>query len=525
MKQTIVAIFIITLLALCVSCSKAVERVYWPTDDWRPASPESVGFSSEKLLEAVTTLDFDANGLNSLLIIKDGYSILEAYRYPYGPDTLHNVNSVTKSITSTLYGIALDRKAVKGVSSKVLDYFPEFKASETDGRKRAMTVEDLLTMRTGQNWIEYAGFDMDTSFDQMRGSENWLEYLLGIPMIGEPGETFDYNTGASHIISGIVQKGTGGTEAFARYHLFGPLGIQDYAWKNDPQGIPTGGFGLSLRARDLAKIGFLYLNGGIWDGERIVSREWTKKATAVHVDGLPAQTGSYGFHWWTQRGSRIFMAQGYGDQYLVVIPEQDVIIVTNAKPNSLRASSIISILGKYIPQSIISNDPLPENEAAVLALRDACTALSLPPEKKQYALPDRITETGITAVFGPNKTGILRARFFSSPEGTLRFELVYHQDGFPEVAVPLEAGTDNRYRMSIVFFPESRFLFDGKPSPVACRVIDSDEVRAVIEILPVGVVNVGPFVVNISFDVKTATLTYMDRFTHSGTTVVGTIGL
>jgi len=135
MKRSLVAVFVITLLAFCVSCSKDVERAYWPTDDWRRATPESVGFSSEKLLETFASRDFDKMGLHSLLVIKNGYVILEAYRYPYGPETLHNLNSATKSFTSTLYGIALDREAVNNVSSRVLDYFPEFKASESDRRK------------------------------------------------------------------------------------------------------------------------------------------------------------------------------------------------------------------------------------------------------------------------------------------------------------------------------------------------------------------------------------------------------
>lgn len=521
MKKSIVAVFVITLLALCVSCSKDVERTYWPTDDWQRATPESVGFSSEKLLESFASQDLDKIGLHSLLVIKDGYVILEAYRYPYGPETLHNLNSATKSFTSTLYGIALDREAVKNVSSRVLDYFPEIKAAETDKRKLAMTVEDLLTMRTGQNWNEFAASDIENSFDQMLSSENWLEFLLGIPMIMKPGRGFDYNTGASHIISGIVQETTGGTEAFSREYLFGPLGIREYAWKNDPQGIPAGGYGLSLSARDFAKLGFLYLNGGMWDGERILSKKWIQKVTAVHVDA--GSSGKYGYHWWIQRGKKDFQAQGYGGQNLYVLSDHDLIVVANACMDTRFAGDLSRFLFQSIPASMISPDPLPENEPAARALRDACAALSLPPEEKQYTLPSRISEAGITAEFGPNDTGILRARFARSPEGTLKLELVYQDGETPDVAVLVEAGTDNRYRVSTVFFPESRFQFDEKPSPVACRVIDSDETHVAVEILPVGVVNAGPFVVNAAFDGSEARFTYMNRFTRKGKTVIGTV--
>jgi len=213
-------------------------------------------------------------------------------------------------------------------------------------------------MRTGQNWNEHAASNIENAHDQMLASENWLEFLLGIPMIMKPGKGFDYNTGASHIISAIIQKATGGTEAFAQDHLFGPLGIREYAWKNDPQGIPTGGFGLSLRARDFAKLGFLFLNGGLWDGERILSNKWIKKATAVHVDA--DGTGKYGYHWWIQRGKKDFQAHGFGGQNLYVLSDHDLILVTNASMETRVEATFARYLLELIPSSMISPDPLPE---------------------------------------------------------------------------------------------------------------------------------------------------------------------
>ena len=524
MKKIIATVSILTLLVLGGSCSKDVERAYWPTDEWQRATPESVGFSSEKLLEAITSHDFDAMGLHSLLMIKNGYVILEVYRYPYGPETLHNVNSVTKSFISTLYGIALDHKKVKNVSSRVLDYFPEYKANETDGRKLAMTVEDVLTMRTGQNWNEETTSNMDNSFEQMLVSDNWLDFILGTPMMMEPGIAFDYNTGASHIISAIIQKTTGGTEAFAREQLFGPLGIRNYAWKNDPQGIPAGGYGLSLRARDLAKLGFLYLNGGRWDGELIVSKKWTEQATAIQTDahGSFNPTWNYGYQWWLEPAGQSYSAQGYGGQYLVVYPDHDAILVTNSNLDYRKISAFSSLIGQALPNARVSKDPLPENEPAAQALRDACAALQLPPEEKMVTLPSRIDESGLTVEFGINDSGIRSVRFARSPEGMLQLELVYCGEGLPEVTVPLEAGCDNRYRMNTVFFPETHYQFDDKPSLVACRVIESDSRHVAVEILPIGVV-AGPFIANTSFDGSEVTLTYTNRATRQGKTVTGAI--
>ena len=524
MKRIVATIGVLALLVFSVSCSKDVERAYWPTDEWQRATPESVGFSSEKLLAAISSRNFDAIGLHSLLVIKNGSVILEAYRYPYGPETLHNVNSVTKSFISTLYGIALDHKKVKNVSSRVLDYFPEYKAAETDGRKLAMTVEDVLTMRTGQNWNEETTSNMDNSFEQMLASDNWLDFILGTPMMMEPGLAFDYNTGASHIISAIIQKTTGGTETFAREYLFDPLGIRKYAWKNDPQGIPAGGYGLSLRARDLAKLGFLYLNGGMWDGKRIVSEKWTEQATAIQADASASFNPgwNYGYQWWLDPEGMGYSAHGYGGQYLYVFPETDLIIVTNSNLDYRKLRDFYTMIARDIPQSMISTEPLPENEPAVQALREVCAALSLPPEEKQYTLPSRINDSGLAAEFEMNDSGIRSVRFARSPEGTLHLELVYCGEGLPEVTVPLEAGCDNRYRMNTVFFPETHYQFDDKPSLVACRVIDSDESHVAVEILPIGVV-AGPFIANTSFDGSEVTLTYTNRATRQGKTVTGAI--
>lgn len=196
--------------------------------------------------------------------------------------------------------------------------------------------------------------------------------------------------------------------------------------------------------------------------------------------------------------------------------------MTNSNLDYRKLRDFYTMIARDIPQSMISTEPLPENEPTVQALRDACTALSLPPEERIGTLPSRIDESGITAEFGINESGIRSVRFARSPEGTLQLELVYCGEGLPEVAVPLEVGCDNRYRMNTVFFPETHYQFDDKPSLVACRVIDSDESHVAVEILPVGVAT-GPFVVNTRFDGSDATLTYTDRATRRGNTVSGTI--
>ena len=298
---------------------------YWPSDGWRTASPESQGMDSELLQEMLDDVREQKLNLYSLLIIRHGYLVSETYFGPQKDALPQDVYSVTKSFVSTLVGIAVDRGWIEGVDQKVLDFFPGESFANPDDRKVKMTVEDLLTMRTGLAWT-----DADADFQAIFQSDHWTKFMLDLPMAGLPGETFQYCSGCSHLLSAIFQKASGRSALdFARENLFRPLGMADVEWYSDPEGVSIGGWGIRTTSRNMAKLGYLYLHGGWWDGRQIVSTEWVDQATKKHT-ATKGELG-YGYQWWTYPSWNAFMALGAYGQTIFVAPEKDLVIVTTAR--------------------------------------------------------------------------------------------------------------------------------------------------------------------------------------------------
>ena len=260
--------------------------------------------------------------------------------HPYYKESeLHTLQSVTKSITSILFGIALDLNKEYTVSNKAMPLLNDSDIVFKDERKQNITIEDLLTMRSGLQWNEETDHN-DTTNDcfRLESSDNWIDYVLSKPMDTIPGTRFVYNGGGTVLLGKIVRTITGKRiDDWAEEKLFKPLGITDYYWKETPDGeIDTEG-GLYLKAEDLAKIGSLFLNKGKWNGEQIVSESWVTTSTSPLLKNVKPQwrdvTG-YGYQWWIPEYSDdgrvgIYAANGYGDQYLMVAPEYQLIIVFN----------------------------------------------------------------------------------------------------------------------------------------------------------------------------------------------------
>ncbi|PYE80225.1 beta-lactamase [Winogradskyella epiphytica] len=260
--------------------------------------------------------------------------------HPYYKQTeLHSLQSVTKSMTSILLGIALDLNADYNVSNKAMPLLTGYDTDDLDKRKQNISIEDLLTMRSGLQWNEETDHN-DTTNDcfLLESSNNWIEYVLSKPMDTIPGTKFVYNGGGTVLLGKIIRTMTGKRiDHWAEEKLFEPLGIKDYYWKETPDGeIDTEG-GLYLKAEYLAKIGVLFLNKGKWNGKQIVSEHWVTTSTSPLLKDVKPQwqnvTG-YGYQWWipeyTDNGkTNIYSANGYGGQYLMIAPEHNLIIVFN----------------------------------------------------------------------------------------------------------------------------------------------------------------------------------------------------
>ncbi len=309
-------------------------------DGWEVASLSEVGIDPGKIQQITQEIRDDERFdlIHSMLIVKDGKLVHEAYFWGYQRNSLNVMASITKSVTSTLIGIAIDKGFIKSVDESVVSFLPEYSELTKDPKKRAIKLKHILTMSSGLDWLEHGTSynDLENSEWQMVDSEDWIEYVLSKPVKDTPGTVFLYNTGGIHLLSAVIQSATGmRTNIFAEKHLFEPLGIYAYQWNRDSTGHPcTGGTdgGVGLRSRDIAKFGWLFLHDGKWKSKQIVSEEWVKLATRRHIKN-PRGGQYYGFCWFPgtlkRAGKEVeYIASfGYGGQTLYLIPELDLIIV------------------------------------------------------------------------------------------------------------------------------------------------------------------------------------------------------
>ncbi|MGH9896744.1 MAG: serine hydrolase domain-containing protein, partial [bacterium] len=255
----------------------------------------------------------------------------------YRRSDLHTLQSVTKTITSVVIGTAVQRGEFPNLDTRVLSFFDTTKVQNIDDRKRRITIRHLLTMTGGFDWNENVPYvDPNNAAVNMEASYDWVQFTIDRPMAREPGAQFNYSSGESQLLSHIFWNATGiDIEEYAARHLFGPLGIERWFWKRTPTGIVDTEGGLYLSAPDLARIWYLFLKNGNWNGKQIVSADWVKQsvAPAVRVANVP-NAPSYGLKWWLYPNPLdstkfVWSGSGFGGQVPMAIPELDLVIVFN----------------------------------------------------------------------------------------------------------------------------------------------------------------------------------------------------
>jgi CubicO group peptidase (beta-lactamase class C family) len=306
---------------------------YWPTERWRSCKPEEVGMNPEILKELneeillLLKLNVD---IHSVIIVKDGYIVAEQYYSDnYGIDSLHPIYSCTKSITSALMGIAIEKNYIADENALVTGYFPEYEIETLNEDKQHITLKHMLTMSAGLEWyeMEYPYDDEKNTYNQWAVSGDRVKFVLDRPMVAKPGDEYSYNTGISQVLSAIIKKSTGiRTDSFAVENVFAPLGIKRYRWSIDLNGVAFGGNGVRLSPRDMAKFGYLYLRNGMWDGDQIVPQEWVELSHIKHIERKYIPGYYYGYHWWVS-SENSYSAVGYGGQWITIFPEHDLVIV------------------------------------------------------------------------------------------------------------------------------------------------------------------------------------------------------
>lgn len=261
------------------------------------------------------------------MIIKNGYVVDTYYKDGYDAQSRFVLNSASKSVTSVLVGIAVDKGYIGSIDDLLADYLPQVKEL-TDERWQRITLRHLLTHTSG-----IASTDSER-WNEWRGSENWMGYILSLPIVSEPGSAFDYSTGNTHLLSAILQAASGMTlYDLAEEYLFGPMDMDSASIDEDAQGIGDGGNGIWMTTADMAKIGLLYLDRGRWQGEQLVSEAWVERSTTVQAV-RPGGTANYGFQWWVRTfgdaAYPAFFAQGHAGQYIMVVPQIALVIAFNS---------------------------------------------------------------------------------------------------------------------------------------------------------------------------------------------------
>jgi CubicO group peptidase (beta-lactamase class C family) len=298
---------------------------YWPTEGWRSETPGKLDLDSLKLVAMVDQIKMSIPTIDSVLVIRHGYVAVEEYFGTFNATTKHHIYSCTKSVVSTLIGVALDRGEIASVDLGVLDLLTQYQPENINDWKKKLTLKNLLMMSSGldsrddytDNWIW---------LDRLVNAEDAVKYSLDLNVTVQPGTVFKYTDANSHLLSAILIEKTGmATLAYAKKNLFDPLGIHDVMWRNDTSGRQWGFYGLYMTPRDMAKIGYLYLHEGSWDGRMIVSEEWVREATSkkIGADIFPG----YGYHWWVNESGGYYTAMGYAGQFIYVFPEKDLVVV------------------------------------------------------------------------------------------------------------------------------------------------------------------------------------------------------
>lgn len=285
---------------------------------------------SARLEQAAQYVDWNSPTRLSLLVFRNGRLVFERYFQGCQATDSNNIKSVSKSVLSILTGIAIQEGLLRGTDQKLYEFYSEYFRAGDDPRKWDITIAHLMTMTAGFLQVETG--DLHTQWDN---SPNPNQFLIQLPLDSTPGEKFNYSTGLSHLLSGILTKATGaGTLDFANSRLFGPLGVTCTRWDRDPTGLYIGGSEVWLTARDLAKIGLLVLRNGRWEDRAIVSEEWLRTSTRLRVR-TQSVLGDYAYFWWksTIDGYPTTIGMGYGGQYMFLVPDLDLIMVTSARTN------------------------------------------------------------------------------------------------------------------------------------------------------------------------------------------------
>jgi CubicO group peptidase (beta-lactamase class C family) len=352
----------------------------WPTQGWMQSTPEAQGIDSNSLADAIERLRAQHLPVHSLLLERNGFIVLDAYFFPFADAEPHDVASVTKSVISTLTGIALGEHKIESLDQPIAAYLPGAVSQTDDPRKAHITLAHLLSMTSGLDCNAPPG---ESLLGEMQRSPDWATFMLARPLASDPGTTFVYCGGAIHLVSvALTHAVAESTRDFAQRALFDPLGIRAAAWPSDPQGASHGWGDLELQPRDMAKLGYLWLHHGIWAGAQIVPADYMTAALSPHASVESGITYGYGIWLYPGHTPFDFEANGRGGQRITIVPSENLVeVLTSGGADANRVNPLIA-------SAIRSDFPLPPNPQgdARLAL-DVAGGAALPKGFAPQPLP------------------------------------------------------------------------------------------------------------------------------------------
>jgi CubicO group peptidase (beta-lactamase class C family) len=374
------------------------------------STPEEQGMDSAQLLAALDYVETNGLPIDSITVIRHGYVVLDAYYAPYTAGMKHHLWSATEGVMSALVGIAVDQGLIDGLDQPLLALFPDRTVANRTANKEALTLGNLLSMSSG--------IACENVMPSILQAPDTLEALLDLNVPVRPG-IFTHCPQNSDLLSGAVETAAGTPLLdFANEYLFSPLGISDYQWQTFPDGLVFGELGLHLTPHDMARLGYLYLHGGQWADEQVVSSAWVDTATCADpaqcpFDNVVASTLAgggqfgYGYHWWVFPGFYITGIIGsLGGQLIAVAPEQDMVVVLTSRTKEVQedAGAIPSeLIGNLIIGAASAAGPLPANPDALAALETRVEALGNPQPLAVEPLPAKAAQiSGVSYALNPS---------------------------------------------------------------------------------------------------------------------------
>jgi CubicO group peptidase (beta-lactamase class C family) len=366
------------------------------------STPEKQGIPSESISGFLRDLSDKSLELHSFMFLRNGHVVSEGWWDPYKPELPHMLFSLSKSFTSTAVGFAVS-EGLLSVDDTVASFFDEYVPKDgfgkvPDSNLAAMKVRHLLSMSTG-----HAEDTTGRISGNPKTDGNWVKAFLSLPVEYVPGTHFVYNSGASYMLSAIVQKLTGQTVLdYLTPRLFQPLGIEGATWESCPLGINCGGWGLSIRTEDIAKFGQLYLQEGVWEGRQILPKEWVQEATGFHIENgnQPDSDWSqgYGYQFWRCRHNA-YRGDGAFGQYCIVMPDKNAVIAITSGLDNMQAV-LNSVWEHLLPA--MGEAGLPENKQSFEKLQQTLSSLALLPPEGKTSSPLADSISGKTYTFEKN---------------------------------------------------------------------------------------------------------------------------